>query len=116
MTWPALGKVDLTSKNSTIIILILLDCLFLGLAILAVADPTFSSLKGRMWELFSGTNAALFLSINVGAMGKQQNPNTVPVNVDPTKPDIDVPVVAIKELPKDVDKPVITVPIEKKDK
>jgi len=58
-------NIDLTSKTASIAIVVALEFLFFATAIAYSFQPANAALDTRLWELFIGTNSALFLALNV---------------------------------------------------
>jgi uncharacterized membrane protein YdcZ (DUF606 family) len=61
-----MNKMDLTTKNWTIAIILGLDLLFLALAIQFSLRPEAKDLAEKLWAFFTGSNGALFLLLNAG--------------------------------------------------
>jgi hypothetical protein len=57
-------KIDLTTRNASIAIVLGLDVLFFAVAIGASVQPAFADLSTKLWGLFAGTNGALMLALN----------------------------------------------------
>jgi hypothetical protein len=57
-------KIDLTTRNASIAIVLGLDVLFFAVAIGASVQPAFAELSTKLWGLFAGTNGALMLALN----------------------------------------------------
>ncbi len=57
-------KIDLTTRNASIEIVLGLDVLFFAVAIGASVQPAFADLSTKLWGLFAGTNGALMLALN----------------------------------------------------
>lgn len=57
-------RIDLTTRNASIAIVLGLDVLFFAVAIGASVQPAFADLSTKLWGLFAGTNGALMLALN----------------------------------------------------
>jgi hypothetical protein len=57
-------RIDLTTRNASIAIVLGLDVLFFVAAIGASVQPAFADLSTKLWGLFAGTNGALMLALN----------------------------------------------------
>ena len=57
-------RIDLTTRNASIAIVLGLDVLFFAAAIGASVQPAFADLSAKLWGLFAGTNGALMLALN----------------------------------------------------
>ena len=57
-------RIDLTTRNASIVIVLGLDVLFFAAAIGASVQPAFADLSTKLWGLFAGTNGALMLALN----------------------------------------------------
>jgi len=57
-------RIDLTTRNASISIVLGLDVLFFAAAIGASVQPAFADLSTKLWGLFAGTNGALMLALN----------------------------------------------------
>ena len=57
-------RIDLTTRNASIAIVLGLDVLFFAAAISASVQPAFADLSTKLWGLFAGTNGALMLALN----------------------------------------------------
>jgi hypothetical protein len=57
-------KIDLTTRNASIAVVLGLDILFFAAAIGASVQPAFADLSAKLWGLFAGTNGALMLALN----------------------------------------------------
>jgi len=57
-------RIDLTTRNASIAIVLGLDVLFFAAAIGASVQPAFADLSTKLWGLFAGTNGALMLALN----------------------------------------------------
>ena len=56
-------RIDLTTRNASIAIVLGLDVLFFAAAIGASVQPAFADLSTKLWGLFAGTNGAM-LALN----------------------------------------------------
>jgi hypothetical protein len=59
-----MNSIDLTTKNASIAIVILLDLLFFIAALAAAMSPSLITVSTKLWELFYGTNGGLLLLLN----------------------------------------------------
>ncbi len=57
-------RFDMTTKPFALCVVLGLDLLFLTLAIASMLAPSMAPASARLWELFAGTNSALFLALN----------------------------------------------------
>ena len=57
-------RIDLTTRNASIVIVLGLDVLFFAAAIGISVQPAFADLSTKLWGLFAGTNGALMLALN----------------------------------------------------
>jgi hypothetical protein len=57
-------RIDLTTRNASIAIVLGLDVLFFAAAIGVSVQPAFADLSTKLWGLFAGTNGALMLALN----------------------------------------------------
>jgi hypothetical protein len=57
-------RIDLTTRNASIVIVLGLDVLFFAAAIGVSVQPAFADLSTKLWGLFAGTNGALMLALN----------------------------------------------------
>ena len=57
-------KIDLTTRNANIAIILGLDVLFFVAAVGASVQPAFADLSTKLWGLFAGSNAALMYALN----------------------------------------------------
>ena len=57
-------RIDLTTRNASIAIVLGLDVLFFAAAIGASVQPAFADFSTKLWGLFAGTNGALMLALN----------------------------------------------------
>lgn len=76
-------RLDLTSKNAGIVVLLLFTAAFLvlsiGLTALGIKFPSFLGLAGEIWKLFGTTYSALFLAMNItGGTGGGHTPTPPP--------------------------------------
>jgi hypothetical protein len=69
-------RINLTSKNATVAIVLFMDAVFFMTAIgLAVLQPALADLSGKVWALFLATNAALFLALNASGNNNNNTPD-----------------------------------------
>jgi hypothetical protein len=69
-------NIDTTTRNASVAIVFDLDLLFFIATVTFTVNPGFPMISTRLWDLFCGTNAALFLALNIDT-GKPTSPPAV---------------------------------------
>ena len=75
-------KLNLSTKNAAIAIVLGLDIVFLAVYIIFAIRGVPSGLADKLWGVFLGTNGALFLILNADAKSGSDKPQ------DPTQPGV----------------------------